>query len=143
MKGYWNKPEETAKVMQDGFLKTGDVAQYDEDGYIYIVDRIKDLILVNGYNVYPRNIEEAIYKHPSIEECVVAGIKDADRGEIPKAWIKLKEGRHLSEADLKEFLKDKISPIEMPRRIEFRDTPLPKTMIGKLSKKDLLAQEKA
>ncbi len=143
MKGYWKKPEETAKVMNGDFLKTGDVAEYDEDGYIFIVDRIKDLILVNGYNVYPRMIEEALYKHPSIEECVVAGIKDPERGEIPKAWIKLKEGRNMTEADLKEFLKDKISPIEMPRRFEFCDQPLPKTMIGKLSKKELLAQEKA
>ncbi len=142
MRGYWNKPEETAKVITEhGFLKTGDVVEFDEDGYIFIVDRIKDLILVNGYNVYPRMIEEAIYKHPAIEECVVAGIKDPDRGEIPKAWIKLKSGRSLSESELKNFLKDKISPIEMPRKIEFRDTPLPKTMIGKLSKKDLLAQE--
>lgn len=141
MKGYWNRPDETAKVMEDGFLKTGDVAEYDGDGYIFIVDRIKDLILVNGYNVYPRTIEEAIYKHPAVEECVVAGVKDSDRGEVPKAWIKLKEGRSLNDADLKAFLKDKISPIEMPRRIEFRDQPLPKTMIGKLSKKDLLAQE--
>lgn len=143
MKGYWKKPEETAKVMNSDFLKTGDVAEYDEDGYIFIVDRIKDLILVNGYNVYPRMIEEALYKHPSIEECVVAGIKDPERGEIPKAWIKLKAGRNMTEADLKEFLKDKISPIEMPRRIEFREQPLPKTMIGKLSKKELLAQEKS
>ncbi len=142
MKGYWNKPEETAKTLENGYLKTGDVAEYDEDGYIFIVDRIKDLILVNGYNVYPRTIEEAIYKHPAIEECVVAGVKDSDRGEVPKAWIKLKEGRSLTDADLKVFLKDKISPIEMPRRIEFRDQPLPKTLIGKLSKKDLLAQEK-
>lgn len=142
MKGYWNKIEETDKVLtSEDFLRTGDVAEYDEDGYIFIVDRIKDLILVNGYNVYPRNIEEAIYKHPSIEECVVAGIKDEHRGEIPKAWIKLKPGRSLSENDLKEFLKDKISPIEMPRRVEFRDTPLPKTLIGKLSKKELLAEE--
>ena len=141
MKGYWNKPEETAKVIENGYLKTGDVAEYDADGYIFIVDRIKDLILVNGYNVYPRTIEEAIYKHPAIEECVVAGVKDADRGEVPKAWIKLKEGRTLTAEDLKTFLKDKISPIEMPRRIEFRTEPLPKTMIGKLSKKDLLAEE--
>lgn len=142
MKGYWNKPEETAKVITtDGFLKTGDVAEFDEDGYIFIVDRIKDLILVNGYNVYPRVIEEAIYKHPAVEECVVAGIKDPERGEIPKAWIKCKEGRALTEEDLRLFLKDKISPIEMPRRVEFRNEPLPKTMIGKLSKKELLAQE--
>lgn len=143
MRGYWNKPDDTAKVMENGFLKTGDVAQLDDDGYIFIVDRIKDMILVNGYNVYPRNIEEAIYKHPAVEECVVAGIKDSERGEIPKAWIKPKAGRTLTEADIKIFLKDKISPIEMPRRFEFRDQPLPKTMIGKLSKKELLAQEKA
>lgn len=143
MKGYWNKADETAKVIENGFLKTGDVAEFDEDGYIFIVDRIKDLILVNGYNVYPRMIEEAIYKHPAVEECVVAGIKDADRGEIPKAWIKLKSGRTLDESDLKIFLKDKLSPIELPRRFEFRDDPLPKTMIGKLSKKELLAQERA
>ena len=97
---------------------------------------------MNGYNVYPRTIEEAIYKHPAVEECVVAGVKDADRGEVPKAWIKLKEGRSLTNEDLKTFLKDKISPIEMPRKIEFRAEPLPKTMIGKLSKKDLLEQEK-
>ncbi|MFA7277122.1 MAG: long-chain fatty acid--CoA ligase [Pseudobdellovibrionaceae bacterium] len=141
MKGYWKKPDETARVMVGDFLRTGDVAQFDEEGYLFIVDRIKDLILVNGYNVYPRNVEEAIYKHPAIEECVVAGIKDAERGEIPKAWIKLKEDRALAESDLRIFLKDKLSPIEMPRAFEFRDEPLPKTMIGKLSKKDLLAQE--
>ncbi|MCB9985745.1 MAG: long-chain fatty acid--CoA ligase [Micavibrio sp.] len=141
MKGYWNRPDETAKVMANGFLKTGDVAEYDEDGYLFIVDRIKDLILVNGYNVYPRMIEEAIYKHPSIEECVVAGVTDPARGEVPKAWIKLKAGRSLTEEDLRLFLEDKISRIEMPRHIEFRDQPLPKTMIGKLSKKDLLAEE--
>ncbi|MBL8640659.1 MAG: long-chain fatty acid--CoA ligase [Alphaproteobacteria bacterium] len=141
MKGYWKKPDETAKVIEDGYLKTGDIGEYDEDGYIFIVDRIKDLILVNGYNVYPRMIEEAIYKHPAVEECVVAGVKDKERGEIPKAWIKLKEGRTLTDSDLKFFLQDKISPIEMPRRIEFREAPLPKTMIGKLSKKDLLTEE--
>ncbi len=141
MKGYWNRPDETANVMQDGFLKTGDVAEYDEDGYLYIVDRIKDLILVNGYNVYPRVIEEAIYKHPSVEECVAAGVPDEHRGEAPKVWIKLKSGRHLTEEDLRHFLSDKISKIEMPRHVEFRDEPLPKTMIGKLSKKDLIAQE--
>lgn len=141
MKGYWNKPEETKKVLGNGYLRTGDIAFMDDDGYVHIVDRIKDLILVNGYNVYPRMVEEAIYLHPSVEECIVAGLPDGDRGEIPKAWIKLKEGRFLTENDIREFLKDKISPIEMPRRIEFRDRPLPKTMIGKLSKKDILAEE--
>ncbi|MCB1558324.1 MAG: long-chain fatty acid--CoA ligase [Alphaproteobacteria bacterium] len=141
MAGYWNRPDETYKVLDNGFLKTGDVGTFDEDGYIFIVDRIKDLILVNGYNVYPRLIEEAIYQHPSVEECVVAGIPDDARGEVPKAWIKIKDGRKLDEEDLRLFLQEKISKIEMPRHIEFRDEPLPKTMIGKLSKKDLLAQE--
>ncbi len=143
MKGYWNKPEETDNVLKDGWLKTGDVAYMDAEGYTFIVDRIKDLILVNGYNVYPRNVEEAIYLHPAVEECIVAGVKDASRGEVPKAWIKLKVGRIVTEGEMKEFLRDKISPIEVPRHIELREKPLPKTMIGKLSRKDILAEEAA
>jgi long-chain acyl-CoA synthetase len=113
----------------------------DEDGYFFIVDRIKDLIITNGYNVYPRNVEEAIYQHPSVEECIVAGLPDAQRGEIVKAWIKCKEGRVLSADDLKAFLADKISTMETPKRIEFRDEALPKTMIGKLSRKDIVEEE--
>ncbi|MBN8521570.1 MAG: long-chain fatty acid--CoA ligase [Alphaproteobacteria bacterium] len=142
MAGYWNRADESANVLRYGRLHTGDVAVMDEQGYFYIVDRIKDLIITNGYNVYPRHVEEAIYLHPSVEECIVAGLPDSQRGEIVKAWIKLKEGRQLSPEDLKMFLEDKISAIEMPKRFEFRDTPLPKTMIGKLSRKDVLAQEK-
>lgn len=143
MKGYWNRPDETSKTMINGRLHTGDIAIMDEEGYFFIVDRIKDLILVNGYNVYPRNVEEAIYLHPGVEECIVAGVKDEARGEVPKAWIKLRHGYKMSEGDLKTFLKDKISPIELPRHIEFRDQPLPKTMIGKLSRKDILAEDAA
>jgi long-chain acyl-CoA synthetase len=142
MKGYWNKKTETDAVIHQGFLRTGDVATMDEDGYFFIVDRIKDLILVNGYNVYPRNIEEAIYQNAAVEECIVAGVTDEQRGEVPKAWIKLKDGRSLSEPELKDFLKERLSPMEMPRHIEFRDKPLPKTMIGKLSRKDILAEER-
>lgn len=146
MKGYWKKPDETAHTLRhtgegDKRLYTGDVAIMDEDGYVFIVDRIKDMIITNGYNVYPRNVEEAIYKHPSIDECIVAGLPDEQRGEIVKVWIKLREGRELTKDDLKDFLKDKISPMEIPKRIEFRDEPLPKTMIGKLSRKDILAEE--
>lgn len=142
MKGYWNRPDDNKKTLQDdGRLHTGDIAIMDEDGYFYIVDRIKDMIITNGYNVYPRNVEEAIYQHPSVEECIVAGLPDAQRGEIVKAWIKCKEGRELGAEDLKKFLEDKISSMEMPKRIEFRDTPLPKTMIGKLSRKDIVAEE--
>src|SRR5690606_28670110 len=110
---------------------TGDVAIMDERGYVFIVDRLKDMIITNGYNVYPRNVEEAIYLHPGVEECIVAGLPDKNRGEVVKAWIKLKEGRQVTAEDFKSFLKDKISPMEMPRMFEFRDEPLPKTMIGK------------
>jgi len=142
MKGYWNRPEETADVLRDGGrLHTGDIAIMDEDGYFFIVDRIKDLIITNGYNVYPRNIEEAIYQHPSVEECIVAGLPDAQRGEIVKAWIKRKDSRELTVEDLKKFLETRLSPMEIPKRVEFRDEPLPKTMIGKLSRKDIVAQE--
>ena len=141
MKGYWNKPKETEETLRDGLLYTGDIAIMDEDGYVFIVDRLKDMIITNGYNVYPRNVEEAIYQHPNIEECVVVGVPDPSRGEVVKAWVKLKEGRHLTKEDLKAFLEDHLSPMEIPRRVEFRDEPLPKTMIGKLSRKDLLEEE--
>lgn len=142
MKGYWNKPEETDAVLKGGRLHTGDIAVMDKGGYFYIVDRLKDMIITNGYNVYPRNVEEAIHQHPSVEECIVAGIPDVARGEIVKAWIKPKAGRDLRIEDMKDFLKDKLSPMEIPRQFEFRTEPLPKTMIGKLSRKDVLAQEK-
>ncbi len=146
MKGYWNKPDatkDTLRMSESGKLRlhTGDIAIMDKDGYVFIVDRLKDMIITNGYNVYPRNVEEAIYKHPNVGECIVAGLPDKQRGEIVKAWIKLKDNRELTGEDLKEFLKDKISPMEIPRRIEFRDEELPKTMIGKLSRKDVVAQE--
>ncbi len=143
MKGYYNKAAETAQIFRGDQLRTGDVAYMDQDGYVFIVDRIKDLILVNGYNVYPRNIEEAVYQHPAVEECIAAGLPDAQRGEIPAVWIKLKHGRHVTAEEMHSFLDGKLSPIEMPRKIEFRDAPLPKTMIGKLSRKDLMDQVRA
>lgn len=141
MAGYWNRPDETEKVLIDGWLHTGDVATMDAERYVFIVDRLKDMIITNGYNVYPRNVEEAIYLHPGIEECIVAGLPDPARGEIVKAWIKLKPGRRMGVEDVREFLMDKLSPIEIPRIVEFRDQPLPRTLIGKLSRKDVLAQE--
>ena len=140
MKGYWNKPEETANVFLGEFLRTGDVGYIDEDGYIYIVDRLKDLILCSGFNVYPRQVEEAIYQYPGVEEVIVLGIPDAYRGEAPKAYVKMKDGAEQDAAAMLEFLKEKLSKIEMPAEIEFRDE-LPKTMIGKLSKKDLRDEE--
>jgi long-chain acyl-CoA synthetase len=143
MKGYLGKPAETATALAGGHLHTGDVAYRDEDGYVFIVDRIKDVILCGGFNVYPRNVEEAIYLHPAVEECVVAGVPDAYRGQTVKAWIKLAPGHALTADGLRAFLEDKLSHVEMPRLVEFRDTPLPKTTIGKLSRKDLLAEDEA
>jgi long-chain acyl-CoA synthetase len=140
MNGYLDKPAETAGALAGGHLHTGDVAYRDADGYVFLVDRIKDVILVGGFNVYPRNVEEAIYLHPAVEECVVAGVPDAYRGQTVKAWIKLVESRTLSLDELRAFLEDKLSHVEMPRLVEFRSQPLPKTTIGKLSRKDLLAE---
>jgi long-chain acyl-CoA synthetase len=141
MKGYWNQPEETAFTMAGGRLHTGDIGTMDSDGYIYIVDRLKDIVIASGYKIYPRKVEEEIYRHPAVEEAVAGGIPDPYRGETLKVWIKLRTGMNLTAPDLREFLKDKLSPIEMPKLIEFRDTPLPKTLIGKLSRKALIAEE--
>jgi long-chain acyl-CoA synthetase len=140
MKGYWKKPEETANQFVGDYLRTGDVGIMDEEGFIFIVDRIKDLIICSGYNVYPRRIEEAIYEYPAVEEVTVIGINDGYRGEAPKAFIKLRAGAKATEDDIRKHLEPKISKIEMPAEIEFRDS-LPKTMIGKLSKKELKAEE--
>lgn len=140
MQGYWRNPEASEAAFSGGFFRTGDVGYMDEDGYIFIVDRIKDLILCSGYNVYPRRIEEAIYEHPAVEEVTVVGIPDDYRGEAPKAFIKLREEQVMDVAELLIFLKPKLSKIEMPEQIEFRDE-LPKTMIGKLSKKELREEQ--
>jgi long-chain acyl-CoA synthetase len=140
MKGYWKKPAETAESFTGEFFRTGDVAFMDSEGFTYIVDRIKDLIICSGFNVYPRRIEEAIYEHPAVEEVIVIGIPDQYRGEAPKAFIKLRGGHEASVAEMLEFLRPRISKIEMPSEIEFREE-LPRTIIGKLSKKELKAEE--
>lgn len=140
MAGYWRHPEETAGTLVRSRLHTGDVGYMDEDGYTFLIDRIKDLIIVGGYNVYPRAVEEAMSMHPAVEEVAVCGVHDAYRGQIVKAFIKLREGDKLTRREILGFLKDKLARFEMPRRIEFRET-LPKTLIGKVSKKELMAEE--
>lgn len=141
MKGYWNRPEATADAFTtDGFFRTGDVARMDDDGFFSIEDRIKDLIICSGYNVYPRQIEERIYEHPAVEEVTVIGIEDEYRGEAPKAFIKVKAGAKLTAEEIMVHLEKTLSKIELPGEIEFRDS-LPKTMIGKLSKKELKEEE--
>jgi long-chain acyl-CoA synthetase len=143
MAGYWEKPEETEYAMVGGRFHTGDIATMDEEGYIFIVDRLKDIVIASGYKIYPRKVEEEIYRHPAVEEAVAGGVPDKYRGETLKVWIKLREGQSLTAEALTAFLKDKLSPIELPKLIEFRDKPLPKTLIGKLSRKDLIAEEVA
>jgi long-chain acyl-CoA synthetase len=142
MKGYWNKPEATADSMTaDGFFRTGDVGYMDADGYIYIVDRTKDMILCSGYNVYPRVVEEAIYEHPSVSEVSVIGVPDDYRGQSPKAFVTLKkDASAFTLAELQEFLKGRLGKHEMVQALELR-TELPKTPVGKLSKKELYAEE--
>ncbi|MBW8743612.1 MAG: long-chain fatty acid--CoA ligase [Sphingomonas sp.] len=142
MQGYWNRPDDNETVFVDGALRTGDVGYLDEDGYLFLVDRIKDLILCGGYNVYPRIIEDALYEHPAVAEAVVIGVPDAYRGQSPKAFVALHAGMHADEDELCAFLQERLSKIEMPSSIELRDS-LPKTMIGKLSKKALADEEAA
>ncbi len=140
MLGYWQRPAETAAVFIDGALRTGDVGYVDEDGYLFLVDRIKDVIIAGGYNIYPRVIEEALYQHPAVAEAVVIGIPDAYRGQAPKAFVRLRDGERATPEELHQFLAGYVSRVELPKLIEIRDQ-LPKTMIGKLSKKELLAEE--
>jgi long-chain acyl-CoA synthetase len=142
MKGYWKRPRETEEQFVGDYLRTGDVAIMDEEGFFFIVDRIKDLIICSGYNVYPRRIEEALYEHSAVQEVTVIGIPDEYRGEATKAFVKLTDGATTTTADLMKHLEPKLSRIELPTEIEIRDA-LPKTMIGKLSKKELKAEEAA
>jgi len=139
MLGYWQRPDETADVLEAGLLRTGDVGHLDADGYLFLTDRIKDVILCGGYNVYPRVIEEALYAHPDIADATVIGVPDSYRGEAPKAFVMLKTGLTDLPADLEAHLAERLNKIELPREIEIRDE-LPKTLIGKFSKKDLREQ---
>lgn len=142
MIGYWKKPAATKESMtHDGFFRTGDVALMDDDGFIQIVDRTKDMILCGGFNVYPRIIEEAIYEHPSVAEVTVIGIHDAYRGESPKAFITLKkDAAAFTLEEMKAFLKTRLGKHEMLQAMDIRDS-LPKTPVGKLSKKELYEEE--
>ena len=142
MKGYWNKPEATAdSTTFDGFFRTGDVGYMDDDGFVFIVDRCKDMLLCSGYNVYPRVLEEAIYQHPAVNEVAVIGVPDEYRGQSPKAFVMLKAGAEpFTLAQLQAFLKERVGKHEMVQALEIR-AALPKTAVGKLSKKDLVDEE--
>ena len=140
MKGYWNRPDETKKVLSNGWLYTGDIAKMDEQGFCQILDRKKEMIIVGGNNVYPREIEELLYEKPEIMEAAVIGLPDKDRGEYIKAFVVLKEGAFLTGEDVIKYCKENLSQIKVPRRIEFKKD-LPKSLIGKILKKTLKEEE--
>ena len=141
MKGYWNRPEETAEVLKDGWLFTGDIAKMDEDGYFYIVDRKKDMIIASGYNVYPSEIEDVLYRLEGIEEVLVIGVPDQYRGETVKAFVKLKKGYPISADEIKQFGKENLAPYKAPKEVEILEE-LPKSSVGKLLRRVLRDQEK-
>lgn len=140
MEGYLNMPDENAQAIRNGWLFTGDIARADEEGFTYIVDRKKDMVIAGGFNIYPRDIEEVLYTHSKIMEAAVAGINDPYRGETLKAYIVLKEGESMTEEEVKEHCKANLAPYKVPKLVEFRDE-LPKTMIGKVLRRMLREEE--
>lgn len=141
MLGYWNRPKETAAVLRDGWLLTGDMGYMDEDGYFYIVDRKKDMIIAGGFNIYPREVEEVLFLHPAVLEAVVIGVPDPYRGETVKAFIVTKAGHELDEGELDRFCRQKLAAYKVPHMYEKR-TELPKTMVGKVLRRQLQEEEK-
>lgn len=140
MKEYWNNPEETANQLRDGWLYTGDIATEDEDGYIFIVDRKKDMIIAGGFNIYPREIDEVLYQHPKVMDAVAVGIPHEYRGETIKAYIVLKPGETATEDEIMDFCKQKLAAYKTPKSVEFRNS-LPKSIIGKVLRKILREEE--
>jgi long-chain acyl-CoA synthetase len=140
MKGYWNAPKETADVLRNGWLYAGDIAKMDQDGYFYITDRKKDLIKYKGHSVYPRELEDLLYEHPAVKLCAVIGKPDKTAGEIPKAFIVLKEGATATEDEIKKYIRGRVAPYKAIREVEFR-TQLPTTLVGKVLRRTLRAEE--
>jgi long-chain acyl-CoA synthetase len=136
MQGYWQRPDETANVLRDGWLRTGDIGTIDEDGYFRIVDRAKDLIIAGGYNIYPRDVEDVLYQHPRVLEACVVGVPDAYRGETVRAYIVPRPGAPLTAEELSAFCKERLAAYKVPKQFVFRDA-LPKTLIGKVLRRAL------
>jgi long-chain acyl-CoA synthetase len=142
MQGYWNRPEETKQVLRNGWLYTGDLARMDEDGFFYIVDRKKEMIIAGGYNIYPREIEEVLYEHPKVKEAVAYGVPHPYRGETVKVALILKEGETATAEEIIEFCRERLARFKVPKIVEFRDS-LPKSLIGKVLRRVLVEEEKA
>ena len=136
-RGYWKNPEETALAFRDGFFRTGDVGRQDADGYFYILDRLKDMIVTGGENVYSGEVEAVLYEHPAVREAAVFGIPDPQWGELVMACVVLKPGEVLSANDLTAYCRRSLANYKIPRRVEFLDTELPKSGSGKILKRML------
>jgi len=141
MKGYWNRPDETETTLREGWLYTGDIATMDEEGYTFIVDRKKEMIIAGGYNIYPREIEEVLFEHPKILEAAAIGIPDEYRGETVKIFVVLKPGQQATAEELVEYCKTKLAKYKVPKFVEFR-SELPKTIVGKVLRRLLAEAEK-
>jgi long-chain acyl-CoA synthetase len=142
MLGYWNAPEETAEMLRDGLLYTGDLGYLDEDGYLFIVDRKKDLIKTSGFQVWPREIEQVLETHPAVAEAGVGGVKDERQSEIPVAWVVLREGATATPEELRSWCRQSLAGYKVPARVHIRKE-LPKTLIGKILRRELVAEENA
>jgi long-chain acyl-CoA synthetase len=142
MSGYWQMPTETANALRDGWLYTGDIARMDEDGYFFIEDRKKDMIIASGYNIYPREVEEVLATHPEVMEVAVAGVPDERRGETVKAWVVRKPGSTLGQQELIDWSKERLAKYKYPRLIEFREK-LPRTTVGKVLKRELVQEQES
>jgi len=141
MVGYWQRPEETANVLREGWLSTGDLGYLDEDGYLHIVDRKKDVIKPSGFQVWPREVEEVIASHPAVAEVGVAGVPDERQGEAVKAWVVLRDGQHLTADELRAYCRERLAAYKVPKHVEFR-RELPKSMVGKVLRRELVATER-
>jgi long-chain acyl-CoA synthetase len=141
MKGYWRRPEESAEALRDGWLHTGDIARMDEDGYFYIVDRKKDVIITGGENIYPREIEEVLFEHPKVKEAAVVGVAHPFGGEVAKAFIVLGEGETATKKDITQFVAERLAKHKVPRAVEFR-SELPKSRVGKVLRRALADEER-
>ena len=142
MKEYWENPEQTAEELVDGWLHTGDVAKMDEDGYLFIVDRKKDMVIAGGYNIYPRDIDEVLYQHPKVAEAVAVGVKDEYRGETIKAYVVLHPDETATKEEIISFCKEKLAVYKVPKIVEFRDA-LPKSAVGKILRRILRDEEES
>lgn len=137
---YWNNPEETANQLIDGWLRTGDIAYQDEDGYVFIVDRCKDMIIAGGFNIYPRDIDEVVFQHPKVKDVITVGIPDAYRGETVKCFIQLVEGQEATEKEIIDYCRERLAAYKVPTAVEFR-TELPRSTVGKAFRRVLRDQE--